>query len=100
MPNWTTMLPFLSWVSRTSIRPGLTVGGASIALAYLAVMVYGACYKSNLLTQPMRTGYLAASQIPVVVVLATKVNVLGMALGAAYTRVRLVFFGSEGWDRL
>lgn len=89
MPNWTTMLPQLSWITRISLRPGLTVGGASILIAYFAVMLYAGFYKSNIFTDPLRTGYVAASQIPVVIILATKVNVLGMLLGAAYTRVSI-----------
>lgn len=94
MPNWTTMLPQLSWITRISLRPGLTVGGATILVAYFAVMIYAGFYKSNVFTDPLRTGYVATSQIPVVILLATKVNVLGMLLGAAYTRVRvfLTFF--------
>ena len=84
------MLPQLSWITRISLRPGLTVGGASILLAYFAVMFYAGFYKSNIFTDPLRLGYVAISQIPVVVILATKVNVLGMLLGAAYTRVRVL----------
>ncbi|PSR76381.1 hypothetical protein PHLCEN_2v8477 [Hermanssonia centrifuga] len=87
MPNWTTMLPQLSWITRISLRPGLTIGGASILIAYFAVMLYAGLYMSNPFTQPLRTGYVAISQIPVVILLATKVNVLGMLLGAAYTRL-------------
>ena len=94
MANWTTRLPILSSLTRIPIRPGLTVGGASILVAYFTLMAYGGLYKSNLLTDPLRTGYLAVSQIPVVIILATKNNVLGMLLGAAYTRVSAVAFHS------
>ncbi|KAI0084940.1 incomplete iron reductase [Irpex rosettiformis] len=87
MANWTTRLPVLSSLTRIPVRPGLTVGGASILIAYFTLMAYAGLYKSNLLTDPLRTGYLAVSQIPVVVILATKNNVLGMLLGAAYTRL-------------
>jgi ferric-chelate reductase len=89
MANWTTRLPILSSLTRIPIRPGLTVGGASILVGYSILMAYAGLYKSNLLTDPLRTGYLAVSQIPVVIILATKNNVLGMLLGAAYTRVRI-----------
>ncbi|KAI0339262.1 hypothetical protein BDW22DRAFT_613990 [Trametopsis cervina] len=87
MSNWTTRLPILSSITRIPIRPGLTVGGASILVAYFITLAYAGLYKSNLLTDPLRTGYVAISQIPVVIILATKNNVLGMLLGAAYTRL-------------
>ncbi|KAI0695248.1 hypothetical protein BC835DRAFT_1415000 [Cytidiella melzeri] len=87
MANWTTRLPVLSSLTRIPIKPGLTVGGASILVAYFILMAYAGLYKSSLLTDPLRTGYLAASQIPVVIILATKNNILGMLLGAAYTRL-------------
>lgn len=103
MPSWTTMLPSLSWITRLSLRPGLTVGGASIMVAYFITMCYAGLFESNLFTDPVRLGWVAISQLPVVMVLATKNNLVGILVGACYTRVRcfrilkdlfLNFFGS------
>lgn len=88
MPSWTTMLPSLSWITRISLRPGLTVGGASIMVAYFITMCYAGFFESNLFSDPVRMGWVAVSQLPVVLVLATKNNVVGILIGACYTRVR------------
>ena len=88
MPNWTTMLPSLSWLARISLRPGLTVGGASIMVAYFIVMCYAGLFESNVFSDPVRLGWVAVSQLPVVLVLATKNNLVGILIGACYTRVR------------
>lgn len=88
MPSWTTMLPSLSWITRISLRPGLTVGGASIMVAYFITMCYAGLFESNLFTDPVRLGWVAISQLPVVMVLSGKNNLVGILVGACYTRVR------------
>lgn len=88
MPSWTTMLPSLSWITRIPIRPGLTVGGASIMVAYFATLCFAGFFDSNIFSDPIRMGWVAISQIPVVVVLSAKNNIVGMLIGACYTRVR------------
>ena len=88
MPSWTTMLPSLSWITRLPLRPGLTVGGASIMVAYFITMCYAGFFESNVFSDPVRMGWVAISQLPVVIVLATKNNMVGILVGACYTRVR------------
>lgn len=88
MPSWTTMLPSLSWVTRISIRPGLSLGGASIMVAYFITLCYAGAWKSNIFSDPLRMGWVAISQLPVVIVLSTKNNLVGILIGACYTRVR------------
>lgn len=82
-----TILPGLASFLRTTLRPGLTIGKGCVLLAYFAIMLYGGLYKSNPFADPLRTGFLAVSQIPVVVLLGTKNNVLGMMIGFGYERV-------------
>ena len=91
MPGWSSILPWASQYLQISIRPGVTVGKALIVLAYTIAIIYAGLYRSNPFTQSIRTGWLAISQIPVVIVLATKNNVPGMLLGISYERVRLQF---------
>ena len=87
MPGWSTMLPTIAAFLRTTIRPGLTIGKLFVELTYFAVLLYAGLYKSNPLTQPVRTGFVAVSQIPIVVALGTKHNVVGMMIGFGYERV-------------
>ncbi|KAI0328757.1 iron reductase [Cubamyces sp. BRFM 1775] len=87
MPGWSTMLPTIAAFLRTTIRPGLTIGKLFVELTYFAVLLYAGLYKSNPLTQPVRTGFVAVSQIPIVVALGTKHNVVGMMIGFGYERL-------------
>ncbi|KAJ2974185.1 hypothetical protein NUW54_g11930 [Trametes sanguinea] len=72
---------------RQTIRPGLTIGKLLVEVSYFSVLLYAGLYKSNPLTQPVRSGYVAISQIPIVVALGTKNNVVGMMIGFGYERL-------------
>ena len=89
MPGWSTMLPRAASFLRTTIRPGLTIGKSIILLGYFGTLLYAGLYMSNPLKDPLRAGFVAASQIPVVVLLGTKNNILGMLIGFGYERVRV-----------
>ncbi|KAK7690507.1 hypothetical protein QCA50_005605 [Cerrena zonata] len=90
MPGWSSMLPWVSQCAHTTILPGVTVGKAVLALAYTTGMIYATLYKSNLFTESIRTGFLAASQIPVVIILGTKNNIPGWLLGMSYERLNFL----------
>ncbi|EIW56151.1 iron reductase [Trametes versicolor FP-101664 SS1] len=87
MPGWSTMLPTIAAFLRTTIRPGLTIGKGLVELTYFSVMLYAGLYKSNPFTTPIRAGFVAVSQIPMVVALGTKNNVVGMLIGFGYERL-------------
>ncbi|KAI0635390.1 iron reductase [Trametes polyzona] len=87
MPGWSTMLPTLAAILRTTIRPGLTIGKGLVELTYFSVMLYAGLYKSNPFTKPIRAGFVATSQIPIVIALGTKNNVVGMLIGFGYERL-------------
>ncbi|KAI9057357.1 incomplete iron reductase [Trametes sanguinea] len=87
MPGWSTMLPTIAAFLRQTIRPGLTIGKLLVEVSYFSVLLYAGLYKSNPLTQPIRSGYVAISQIPIVVALGTKNNVVGMMIGFGYERL-------------
>lgn len=92
MASWSTMLPFIAAFFRTPIRPGLSVGKAAIMATYFVIIMYAGLHKSNPFTDPVRAGFVAMSQVPVVVLLATKNNVLGMFIGVGYEQVRYISF--------
>ncbi len=87
MPGWSSMVPRMAALLRYPVQPELTVGKALVLLGYTAIVLYAGLYKSNPLTQPIRAGWVAICQIPVVMILGTKNNILGMMLGIGYERV-------------
>jgi len=65
--------------------------GQLIVLAiYLGVMLYAALYKSNPLADPIRTGFVAMAQVPIVFALAAKNGVLGWLTGIGYERLNFL----------
>ncbi|KAI0777412.1 iron reductase [Trametes elegans] len=87
MSGWSTMLPTLAGFLRTPLHRGMTVGKAAVALTYFGVVLYFALYKSNPMSNPIRAGFVAVSQIPIVVALGTKNNIVGALIGFGYERL-------------
>ncbi|KAH9915471.1 iron reductase [Epithele typhae] len=90
LSGWSTTLPTLAGWLRTSLNPGLTVGKAIILLGYAALVLFASLYFSNPMSDPVRTGWVAASQIPVVVILGTKNNLVGLLIGFGYERLNYI----------
>ena len=89
-PHMSTIPRFLNPVAallRKRIAPGCSIARASVLVIYFSVLVYGGLYKSSPFTDPVRTGWLAVSQIPFVIAFASKNNILGMLLGFTYEKV-------------
>lgn len=91
LPALSARVPYATTVLRFTLRPGMDVGKALILVCYFSILLYGTFYRSNVFSNAVRTGYLAVSQIPVVVILGTKNNFVGMILGMGYERVRDTF---------
>ena len=72
---------------RKRIAPGRSIAQVSVLIIYFSVLVYGGLYKSSPFTDPIRSGWLAVSQIPFVIAFASKNNILGMLLGFTYEKV-------------
>ncbi|TCD60527.1 hypothetical protein EIP91_009935 [Steccherinum ochraceum] len=89
MPSFAARIPYATPILRYTLRPGLDVGKALVLICYFSILLYGTFYKSNVFSNAIRTGYLAVSQIPVVVILGTKNNFIGMLLGKGYERLNL-----------
>ncbi|TFK81375.1 incomplete iron reductase [Polyporus arcularius HHB13444] len=82
-----TLFPALAAFLRKDIRPGLTIGKSFILACYSAIILYAGLFMSNPLSQPVRAGFVAVSQLPVVVLLGTKNNLAGMLIGFGYERL-------------
>ena len=65
-----------------------TTGKLFLMLGYIGVIAFVALNDNDPILGPDRLGYIAISQIPVVIALGTKNNVVGMLLGMGYERVR------------
>jgi hypothetical protein len=68
--------------------PGYCIGRSIIVLGYFFIVLYASVYKASLFADPARTGFVAMAQAPIVYALATKNNLLGMALAIGYEKVR------------
>lgn len=83
-------IPYMTNILRFTLRPGMDVGKTTM-VSYFGILLYGTFYKSNVFSNAIRTGYLAVSQNPVLVVLGTKNSTIGMLLGMGYGRVCVLF---------
>jgi ferric-chelate reductase len=81
-----TLHPISSPFTRR-IMPGFSVWQAVILGVYGIILQYETFYKSNLFTDPIRTGFVGTAQIPFVFALATKNNLLGGLVGLGYEKV-------------
>ncbi|KAG8221551.1 ferric reductase like transmembrane component-domain-containing protein [Butyriboletus roseoflavus] len=57
---------------------------------YTAAVFYAAFYGSNPFTDPSRSGWVIASQIPFVYALATKNNLIGLLVGVGYEKLNFL----------
>ncbi|KAG6876311.1 hypothetical protein C0993_004095 [Termitomyces sp. T159_Od127] len=73
---------------RVRLSPGFSVAQAAIMASYFAALLYAGLYKSSPFSDPVRTGWVAVSQLPIAIALATKNNILGSLMGFAYEKVR------------
>lgn len=87
-PSWMRILrPTLSYAFNFRVAPGVSFGNLLVILVYAALMLYACLRSPNPLANPQRLGYLAISQVPIVVALAGRTNWLGLACGLGYEKV-------------
>ena len=79
--------PTLAYVLKFRVAPGFSFGNLLVFLVYTALMLYASLHLPNPLVKPHGIGYLATSQLPIVVALAGKANWLGLACGLGYEKV-------------
>lgn len=81
------LLPTLAYAFNFRVAPGISFGNLLVVLVYAALMLYACLRSPNPLVNPQRLGYLAISQVPIVVALAGRTNWLGLACGLGYEKV-------------
>jgi len=77
----------LAWLLSIRLSPGFSLGQILILGFYMGILVYGGFHNSNPVTDPVRTGWIAVSQLPIVCALATKNNLIGLTVGLGYEKV-------------
>jgi ferric-chelate reductase len=87
MKSWTGRYHRISAFLDRECVPSYSIGRSVIVAGYFLVLLYASVYKSSPFSDPLRTGFVAMSQIPLVFALATKNNVLGMMLAVGYEKV-------------
>lgn len=87
MRAWSTILPQMGGFLRHRLDAGFSLGQALILGLYAVVLVYASFLESNPFKDQMRMGTVAMSQIPLVYILGTKNNIVGMFVGVGYEKV-------------
>ncbi|KAH7890412.1 hypothetical protein F5I97DRAFT_1799605 [Phlebopus sp. FC_14] len=87
---WSAILPPVGGVLRYRLDAGFSIGQALVLTVYAVTLVYASFYKSNPFKDPLRTGFVAMAQIPVVYVAATKNNLLGMCVAMGYEKLNYI----------
>ncbi|KAI0794895.1 incomplete iron reductase [Abortiporus biennis] len=85
--HWSSFYPQVSRFLSYPLRPSLSVEKVILLIGYAVLVLYASSYRSDPFTQPVRTGWVAASQIPVVLILGTKNNLVSMMLGMGYEKL-------------
>ncbi|KAF7419392.1 hypothetical protein PC9H_001981 [Pleurotus ostreatus] len=75
---------------RARVAPGFSIGQTLCLAVYFGVLAYCAFYKSSPFQDPVRAGFVAMSQLPIVFALATKNNLLGVLLGLGYEKLNFL----------
>ncbi|KAJ6465131.1 hypothetical protein DFH09DRAFT_1225660 [Mycena vulgaris] len=87
-PHVATSMPLLRPLSAplsTRIAPGFTLAQVMVLLVYTSVLIYPTCVATaGPFVDLDRAAWIALSQLPLVILFASKNNVLGMMLGAGY----------------
>ena len=89
VPRWTTIVhPSLAYALNFRVSPGFSLGKLLVLVAYGLIVFYACVYRSDPFTDFDRAGYIAVSQIPIVMALAGKSNWLSWLSGVGYEKVR------------
>ncbi|THH16312.1 hypothetical protein EW146_g4311 [Bondarzewia mesenterica] len=91
VPRWSTLIhPSITYAINFRVAPGLSIGKLFVLAVYLGIVFYAAFYKSNPFTDLNRAGFVAMSQVPIVVALANKNNLLSWVSGIAYEKLNYI----------
>jgi ferric-chelate reductase len=88
VPRWTSVVhPSIACALNFRVSSGFSLRKLLVLLTYSVILLYAFLYRSNPFQDPNRWGYIAVSQIPIVVALAGKSNWLSWLSGVGYEKV-------------
>ncbi|THH20581.1 hypothetical protein EW146_g795 [Bondarzewia mesenterica] len=91
VPRLSTLIhPFIGYALNYRVAPSMSVAKLFILAVYLGIVFYAAFYKSDPFSAPIRAGFVGMSQIPIVVALATKNNLLSYLSGTGYEKLNFI----------
>ncbi|KAJ3877964.1 hypothetical protein F5051DRAFT_352795 [Lentinula edodes] len=88
--NCITFFRPLLKVMHTRINTGVSFSHVAMMLFWTGVIVFPAFYMTEAFTDPVRFGYITASQLPFVYAFGTKNNVLATFLGIGYEKINFM----------
>ncbi|KAI0320002.1 ferric reductase like transmembrane component-domain-containing protein [Amylostereum chailletii] len=91
VPTWITLThPKLVHFLHYPLAPGLNLSQFCVLCIYAAIVLYAGFYKSNPFYHPIRAGFVAMSQFPIVVGLANKNNILSLLSNVGYEKFNYI----------
>jgi predicted ferric reductase len=87
---WSSRVPTFANILRYRLDSSFSLGQALVLAIYFVALVYAGFLQSNPFEDPLRTGFIAMSQIPIVYLLATKNNILGIFIGLGYEKLNYI----------
>lgn len=84
--------PLLSIARSRPLLPGYSMAQLTLLAVYFLILLVATIYYSSPFTDATRPAWVAVSQVPLVLALAQKNNILGSVLGYGYERVSYPFF--------
>ncbi|KAI9455090.1 hypothetical protein BJY52DRAFT_685195 [Lactarius psammicola] len=89
--RWTTIVhSSFAYAINVRVSPGFSLGKLFVLLTYGVIVLYACFFRSNPFIDANRTGYIAVSQIPIVVALANKSNLLSWVSGIGYEKFNYI----------
>lgn len=82
--------PLLSVARSRPLLPGYSVAQLVLLLVYFVILLAATLYYSSPFADATRCAWVAVSQVPLVLALAQKNNILGSVLGYGYERVSYI----------
>lgn len=87
MPMLSSLIHPAASLLHRRVHENYSLGQVLLMAGYSVVILYAGLYRSSPFVDVDRSGWVSASQLPFIYVLATKNNVIGMLVGVGYEKV-------------
>ncbi|WRT63425.1 uncharacterized protein IL334_000330 [Kwoniella shivajii] len=90
IPNLSSKLPFSGYMEIRVPVTGMTVGQVFICIIWAGLVTLALFYDNDIVKAPVRAGFVATNQLPIVFLLAGKVNWIGYLIGKGYEKINFL----------